>query len=74
MACDECGTPINKIEDAVVEWIEEGENISEVRVVHNPVYSPNSNCYKHTSHYHRKDNHLEQVMGNEEFKKKLKLS
>ena len=74
MACDECGAAINKIEDAMVEWIDEEEKISEGRVVHHPSYSPNSDCYKHTDQHHRQDNHLEQVMGNDELKKKLKLS
>lgn len=70
LICDDCKSPINQVSEGMEEWIDDG-TISDVRIVHNPEFSPNGNCYKHTHHYHRQDNHLQIVLDNLELKNRL---
>lgn len=70
LICDDCKSPINQASEGMVEWIDDG-NISDVRIVHNPEFSPKGNCYKHTHHYHRQDHHLQIVLDSPELKDKL---
>lgn len=71
--CDECKQPINKNTEAMVEWIDDGVSISDVRIVHNPKFSPTGNCYKHSLHFYRKDRELDFILSNLELKNKLNI-
>jgi len=73
LLCDDCNNPINQTSEAMVEWLDDG-NTSDVRIVHNPAFSPNGNCYKHTNHYHRQDQHLQIVLDSPELKNKLGIN
>lgn len=72
LLCDSCNKAINQESEGMVEWIDDGE-IKEVRIVHNPKFSPTGNCYKHTNHYHRQDHHLHFILANPELKEKLSI-
>jgi|SaaInlV_120m_DNA_3_1039746.scaffolds.fasta_scaffold110496_1 hypothetical protein len=71
--CDECGTEIKVEKEAMIEWLNHGDLISEVRVVHVPISSPKGGCYKHTSNPYRRDLHSQDVTGDAELLKELGL-
>lgn len=71
--CDDCGQDIISLDQGMVEWIDDYKTISEVRIVHNPAFSPQGSCYKHTREYHRNDLHLSQVTSSLDLMKKLGL-
>jgi hypothetical protein len=73
IACDECFQNIGSLSEGMVEWIDDGQ-IQDVRIVHHPDFSPRGNCYKHTGHYHRQDNHLQVVMGIDSLRESLGIS
>lgn len=73
LLCDECKQPIERYSEGMVEWIDDNEAIRDVRIVHNPAFSPKGDCYKHTNEYHRQENHLSVVLSDQGLRKQLGL-
>lgn len=69
--CEECKLPIKSVAEVMVEWIDDDVSISDIRVIHNPKYSPSGNCYKHSLHYHRQYSHLDSILKNQALLQKL---
>ena len=60
--CDTCHQPINRHDDAYVEWIDPNGYIDKVNIVHNKVSSPRGDCFQHTKHYNRCDLELTSIL------------
>ncbi|MEO6917732.1 MAG: hypothetical protein ABI171_01610 [Collimonas sp.] len=74
LLCDECKKPIEEYAHGMIEWLEDGSAISEVRVVHNPAHSPTGRCYKHLYHAKRRELHLADILNNEALRKQLEIT
>ena len=73
MQCDDCQNPINNEGEAMIEWIDDG-TVHSVRIVHNPKFSPARNCYIHTSHPQKKENHFSFVMKHQTLRDSLGIA
>ena len=71
--CDECGMEMREENGPMVEWLNHNGSISDVRIVHATMHSPKGECYKHTHNAHRRDLHIQDVVGDAELLKELSL-